>query len=179
MTLRKLCAALLVSSAAFCFAQAQPRAAAQKPNTKPEFTLHIAAVSHPLSLSGPINVFITATNVTNHTIGWVVNFHKDSKYYGFRYHLERNGNAVATTFFNRMTAGQFLPGDDPGRVPGALNGNYIPFPHAPGRMFKTKIDLKRLFKITQPGKYTFQVSRYDTVSKTTVRSNTIHLTIRQ
>lgn len=177
MNLREAFIVALAVSPLTCFAQTKPRPAAEKPNTKPAFTLCIAAATHLEKLSGPIQVTITATNITNHTIGWVTNFHKDSQYYGFRYRLELKGKAVDTTFFNRMTSGQFLPSDDPGRVPGALNGDYIPFPHPPGRMFQSKIDLKRLFHITEPGQYTFQVSRYDTASKTTVRSNVLHLTI--
>ena len=69
--------------------------------------------------------------------------------------------------------------DDPPLDFADLRRDTILLPHPPGKMFKMGIDLKRLYKITEPGTYTFQVSRYDDVSKTEVKSNTVTIVVTE
>jgi len=90
-----------------------------------------------------------------------------------RYDLERNGHEVETTFFHRKITGRNRLGD-PNEV---YAGSSVVFPNPPGKMFEMKIDLKRLYQITEPGEYTLHVSRYDEESKTTVDANAVTIRI--
>lgn len=185
MALRKLCAGLLAFTAGIGLAQPRPTPPAQRPGSKPGFTLSISA-NHSQKLTGPIQVTITGTNITKHKIYWLARFTTKTPYWDFRYDLERNGRDAETTVFNRVISNRMRPSDETGHAVEVhnilfhdLSGSAILLPHPPGRMFKMKINLKRLYHITQPGKYTFQVSRYDPATKRTVRSNILHLTIER
>ena len=92
-----------------------------------------------------------------------------------RYDLERNGHEVETTFFHRKITGRNRDGD-PNEVYG---GSSILLPHPPGKMFEMKIDLTRLYQITEPGEYTLHVSRYDEGTKATIRANVVTIRIER
>jgi hypothetical protein len=47
----------------------------------------------------------------------------------------------------------------------------------PGRISKEKIILTRMFDLTAPGKYMIQVHRFDEISKTEVKSNSISVIV--
>lgn len=157
-----------------CCAQDQANTAPQRPRPDPGFSIVVTSPATPIKLTGPINVTITVTNNTNHTIGWSSDLSKETQYTAFRYDLERNGHEVETTFFDRKVTGRQRPGD-PNEV--YMSPSSILLPHPPGKMFEMTIDLKRLYEITEPGEYSFHVSRYDETTKTTVRSNTLPLEI--
>lgn len=156
--------------AALCSTQDQPNVTAlHNSPVQPGFSIQVTAPDPPIRLSGPIKVTVTVINNTDHTIYWSSDIGKDSQYAAFRYDLERNGHEVDTTFFHRKISGRNLPGD-PIEV---YAPSSVLLPHPPGKMFEMKLDLKRLYQITETGAYTFQVSRYDEGTKSTVRSNLI------
>lgn len=164
MTLRRGLAAGLAIVAVFCFGHNQASAAQQKINRKPGFSIAVSAPTNPLRLSEPVNVTITVTNVTDHNIYWLSGVSKQIPYGDYSYSLERDGHEVGTTSFYREISVHGPP-------------SYVLLPHPPGTIFKIEMNLKCLYQITEPGNYNFQVSRYDQATKTTVRSNTVSLTI--
>jgi hypothetical protein len=58
-----------------------------------------------------------------------------------------------------------------------LSESTILLPKPPGTMFVHTVDLKRLYQIAEPGRYTLDVSRIAEDDKTIVHSNTITLNI--
>jgi len=161
-----------------CLGPAQAKAAAQAPShPAPTFSIVLTGPVSPVPLNWPVNVKWSVTNTTNHAIGWAIPWStsKDAGYLQFSYMLEKDGHEVATTFFDRKISGRVRP-DDPRLTSADLRGSTVLVPRPPGKIFDMGIDLKRLYKITEPGTYTFQVSRYD-VSKTLVKSNTITITV--
>jgi hypothetical protein len=173
MALRKVAAIVWLLAAVNCYAQFQPNNASRATAQKPGFSIVINVPISPITLSGPIDVVITVTNNTNHDIYWVSDRGPDGQYTAFTYDLERNGHEVPTTFFHRKITGKQRP-SDPNEV---YASSSILLPHPPGTMFKVTINLKRLYHISEPGKYTLQVSRYDQATKTTVRANTLSLNV--
>ena len=155
--------------AATCCAQSHSDSAAGDPG----FSILVTAPATPIKFAGPVKVTITVTNDTNHDIPWSSDRGKETQYTAFHYDLEQDGHEVETTFFHRKISGRERPGDpiQP------YNESDILLLHPPGKMFEMTIDLKRLYQITEPGKYSFHVSRYDETTKTTVRSNTVSLEI--
>lgn len=173
MTFRKAfifsMAMLTISS----YAQNQSQIGSPNVQANPGFSIVIGSPTAAIRITKPIEVTITVTNDTSHAIYWSSFVGKDSQYAAFHYDLELNGHEVETTFFHRKMSGKNRPGD-PHEV---FGGSFVLLPHPPGRMFEMRINLRRLYSITKPGKYTLQVSRYDATTKTTVYSNTLLLTI--
>ena len=157
-----------------CFAQTQTGPPAQGP-VRPGYSIAVTGPAGPVKLSAPIGVVVTVTNITDGDIYWNSDIGKDSAYRAFKFFLTKNGREVATTFFHRKISGRQKPGD-PHEVAG---GSSITLAHPPGKMFEIPIDLERLYEITEPGLYALEVSRYDQLSKTTVRSNTLTLNIER
>ena len=140
----------------------------------PAFSIKIAPLA-PIGLGQPATIIVTVTNISDKEI-YLDSTRTTSDvgmYRDFQYLLTRNGQEVETTFFNGKLTGR-LRADDPQEV---WAGSTILLPHPPGKIWDMKIDLKRLYEITQPGEYTVSVSRFDDSSKTTVHSNTLTLII--
>lgn len=165
-----LSVALIATSS---YARSQSHIRSPQVQANPGFSIVIGASTAAVRLTNPIEVTITVTNDTDHAIYWSSFVGKDSQYAAFHYDLELKGHEAETTFFHRKMSGRNRPGD-PHEV---FGGSFVLLPHPPGKMFEMKINLKRLYRITEPGKYTLQVSRYDATTKTTVHSNTLLLTI--
>lgn len=165
-----------------CLAAFASPAGASQPSSHSaaRFSIVLTGPSAPVPLNWPVNVKWSVTNTTSHAIGWQVllSTSKDAGYRGFGYLLEKDGHEVATTFFNRRISGRVRP-DDPPLSSADLRGDTVLVPRPPGKIFEMGIDLKRLYKITEPGTYTFQVSRYDEVSKTIVKSNKVTIAVTE
>jgi hypothetical protein len=151
------------------------RQSATPTKPSPAFSIKVAPPSAPIRLGQPATILVTVTNISDKAI-YLDSTRTTSDvgmYRDFQYLLTRNGQEVETTFFNRKLTGRQRP-DDPQEV---WAGSTILLPHPPGKIWDMKIDLKRLYEITQPGEYTVSVSRFDDSSKTTVHSNTLTLKI--
>lgn len=169
-------AGLLIGSS--CPAQTQPTSAIHQVSpSKPSYSITVSGPAAPIRLGMPVEVVIAVTNTTDKDLYWSSAMGKDSVYRDFRFFLTRDGRDVETTFFNRKMTGRQRSGD-PDEVT-AGPGTAIALAHPPGKMFEIPINLTRLYKITEPGLYTLKVSRYDEVTKTTVRSNVLTFRIEQ
>jgi len=165
-------AALLFGSC--CLGQTSPNVTTQKPTaSSPVFSLAVDPPAGPIRLGSPVSVIVTLTNITNGDIYFSILKNGYSKYMDFTYLLAKGGREVQTTLFDRTMTGRQLP-DDPIEVP---SGDSMLYPYRPGNVFVMTIDLKGLYQITEPGAYTFDVSRFDEYSKTMVRSKTLTLNI--
>ena len=157
-----------------CLAQSSPTAAPEN-QPEPGFSIFVTTSTAPYKLGEPVQVTVTVTNYTSHDIFWSTERIKEPQYMACRYDLERNGHEVETTFFHRKITGRNRDGD-PNKVYG---GSSILLPHPPGKMFEMKIDLTRLYQITEPGEYTLHVSRYDEGTKATIRANVVTIRIER
>jgi len=165
---------LLIAST--CGAQTNP-VRSTEPTSKPGFSIRVVLPVAPFKIGEPAVVTVIVKNNTNHNILWnsLLSTSKDAPYLCCQFLLELNGKEVETTYFHRYITGRQKPGD-PVKV---LSGSYILLPKPPGPMFRMKIDLARLYKITAPGNYTLHVSRYDDFSRTTVHAIAVTIAIRK
>ena len=134
-----------------CLAQNSPTVAPERQQPNPGFSILVTAATTPCKLGDPVQVRVTVTNTTDHDIGWSSERIKEPQYMACRYRLERNGREVETTFFHRKITGRNRVGD-PNEV---YAGSSILLPHPPGKMFEMKIDLSRLYEITETGETLF------------------------
>ena len=166
----KLLAMVVLSCGSYCFAQPSPNSANGKQSSSaPVFSIEVAPPAEPIRFGSPINISVTVTNISGKEINWDLERTKDSVYKTFVVALRKDGREVETTFFHRKISGRQRH-DDP---PGMGTGSTILTPYPRGKMFEMKIDLTRLYQITEPGMYTLDLSRFDDYSKTTVRSKSI------
>jgi hypothetical protein len=87
--------------------------------------------------------------------------------------LKKDGREVETTLFHRKITGRQREGD-PKEID---EGGTVLIAYPPGIMFTSKIDLRRLYEIIEPGQYTLEISRIAEDNKTVVHSNTVTLNI--
>ena len=159
-----------------CRAQTQHDAVAQTPiSSQPRYSIALTGPTDPIKLGALIKVTVTVTNITDGDLYWDSDLGKDSAYKEFKFLLTKNGREVDATFFHRKVSGRQREGD-PHEVSG---GSSIVLAHPPGKMFEIPIDVTRLYKITEPGLYTLEVSRYDQKSRVMVRSNPLTLKIEK
>ena len=171
-------AVVLAISAISCFGQAQTSPAVSNQNSASNtagYTITLAQPSNPFHLDSSMQVTMTITNITDGDVFWraIRGTEKDSWYPGFHFELKKDGKEAETTFFHRKASGRQRP-DDPAEV---WSGSTILLPKPPGIMFVMTIDLKRLYQITEPGEYTFEVSRVAEDEKTVVHSNSVTLKV--
>lgn len=158
-----------------CFAHTHLRTVNESSRSpRPGYSVTVAAPTGPIRVALPIDITITVTNIGTHDIWWQAEA-GDTAYKAFNVLLTKNGREVGTTFLQRKLTGRLRDSDPPGVV----GGSSIVSAVAPGKSFMLTINLQRLYKITEPGLYTLQVSRYDEVTKTHVHSNALNLKIEQ
>lgn len=139
------------------------------------FVIAVDGATRAVHLDRPIKVNITVTNVSSKEIWWQWDrTHQDAGYRAFSWLLTKGGREVDTTFFHRKISNR-QRADDPQEVE---QGSLFPVTYPPGKMFTVTIDLKRLYEIKEPGRYTLIVSRFDEDSKATVQSNPLTLKIK-
>jgi hypothetical protein len=170
----------LVVGAVFCGVSCLAQSSAGTENessaqANPGYTITLTQPTSSISVGSRIMVPMTIRNITKGDIFWnaVWSTDKDSWHSGFRFLLTKDGKEVETTFHHRIISGRQRPGD-PSEVD---SGSTILLPKPPGIMFEMTIDLKRLYEITEPGKYVFKVTRTAEDNKTIVHSNTVILNI--
>lgn len=137
----------------------------------PGYTITLMQPSSFFSLDSPILVGMMVTNITNKDVPWSAD--KDAWYAGFHFLLKKDGREVETTFFHRVISGRQRP-DDPIEV---RSGSTILLFKPPGLMFVANVDLKQLYQITEPGRYTLEISRIAEDGKTIVYSNKVTVNV--
>lgn len=160
----------------FCLAQTTSSTGYGSSNqVNSSYSISLAQPVSAFTLSSEIKVPMTITNITNGDIFWsaVVGTDKDTWSRGFHFLLMKDGKEVETTFFHRKITGRQRHGD-PDEVD---RGDTVLLPKPPGIIFVLTIDLKRLYQITEPGKYTLQVTRMAEDNMTITRSNIVTLEI--
>jgi hypothetical protein len=157
----------LSCSAQPCPGKAIPAVSGQKPN----YTITFTPSSGPLSLKSPLVVDMYYTNIASSCIYMQVAICRTcvSEFVI----LTKDGKEVETTPFHRVSTRRALPGDTK-QYPGqeiAFSTDRYP----PGVFWKVNLDLRKLYKITEPGRYTLTASRKDRSQdgEITVNSNTI------
>ena len=151
-----------------CIAQATQSSA----SPQPAFSIALSTPARSISASSPIEIRITAQNISGKDIPWEADF-GDTAYKAFHFLLTKDGHEVETTFFHRKITGRNRPGD-PLEVSG---GSSFLGTLPAGKSLVETVDLKRLYQITEPGLYTLEVSRFDNRSATMIRSKLLTLKI--
>jgi hypothetical protein len=169
-----LAVAIILSFGPCCVGQTPTSATAGSAiSDKPVFTITLAPPIGPIRIGSPIVVTVTVTNVSGKDIYLGSDRGKNAAYKDFGYLLTKDGQQVETTVFHRRITGQNRA-DDP---PQMESSSSIVLSHPPGKIFVMKVDLNRLYKISEPGVYTLVASQFDDYSKTTVRSDPLILTV--
>jgi hypothetical protein len=138
------------------------------------YSLTIANPTVQIHLNSPINVAITVKNVSNDDIYWRAEL-GNSAYHAFHFSLRKEGREVETTRFHRIVRNEMRPDDQPESTEGS--GSSIVSALQPGKSFTLTVDLNKLYKITESGQYTLEISRTEEDSKITVHSNKITLQV--
>ena len=171
---RSLCLALLLSAATAAVGgqtAGNSKAVAGTP-TAAGYSLTITPPPSPIHLGAAIEITIITT-VGNHDIWWRSE-KGNTAYHAFLVHLTKSGHDVAKTRFHRSLINELRPDEV---VPEDLGESSVVFDLKPRTSFDMKVNLMRLYEITEPGSYVVSVTRYDENTKTTVRSNTVTLNI--
>ena len=142
---------------------------------EPSFALSVTAAQDAVKAGSSVTLTITLTNTSDRKIQVV-------KEAGGRGPLDLRldvrdgqGNTV-------RRAGPKLSKEKNGRIVKhiyvwASSVTNVDLP--PGQKVTDVLPVDRLFDLTQPGKYSIQASRYDSETKTWVKSNTVTVTVTQ
>jgi hypothetical protein len=117
-------------------------------------TVALSTTSARFNVDMPIPVIVTLTNTGTVPINLEILDAPDGAYrsLGLRFALAMNGKEVEKTAFHRAIRHESLRGDPSLRVDGTDT-----YTMKPGEVDHIKIDVKKLFSITQPGSYLFSV----------------------
>lgn len=156
----------------------QPMGGKAKPaieSGKPNYTITIIAPSAPLSLTSPLLIEMYYTNTTSSAIYMKADI--CSTCTGERMLLTKDGEEVETTPWQRMTTGRGRPSD--AELFPRSHGNTRVFRYPPGVFWKVDLDLRKFYKISEPGEYKLTAIRPEDTKegKIVVKSNTITLDI--
>lgn len=118
-------------------------------------TIAPSTTSDRFKVDMPIPVVVTLTNTGTVQINLEILDAPDGAYrsLGLRFALTMNGKEVEKTAFHRAIRHESLRGDPSLRVDGTDT-----YTMKPGQVDHIKIDVKKLFSITQPGSYLFSVA---------------------
>lgn len=150
---------------------------AQEAKPQPEFVLIISAPQQTVKVGLPILMKVKMENVSDHEIAYgVVPFPKlgDSLRDFDITVTDNNGNVVPKTELGerlRPTKGRIRKGPPSDIV------SVFSMTLQPGAIRETPVDLSRDYELNKPGVYKIQAQRADLKSDSTVRSNTIQLTL--
>jgi hypothetical protein len=169
----KTLAMLVLWCAPYCFGQSGAAEAPPKlSSANPTFSISVTPAPGPLRLGAPINLTITAKNVSDKDIPWESE-QGDTAYKAFGFSLTKNGRKIETTLFHRRIRQETRPDESPGN----LFGSSILSSLHPGESLTFKIDLNRLYEIAEPGTYSLDVARMDNYNLTPVHAKTVTLEI--
>ena len=162
-------------AACFCVAHTASLPSSQSPSLQSGLSITLSPPADPITLAAPIEIVITVKNTGDKAL-WRTTEFGDTEYTAFHVLLTKEGHEPETTVFHRLHRGTLRPDDPPVISPESGIFSYF----EPGKSFELTIDLQRLYKITEPGEYTLEVSREEEAgSKTTVHSNKLTLEIAQ
>lgn len=141
----------------------------------PNYTITITPPSGPLSLTSSLLIEMYYTNTTSSDIYMTADI--CSTCTGERILLTKDGKEVETTPFQRMSTGRGQPSDRKLFPPS--HGNTRSYRYRPGVFWKFNLDLRKLYNITEPGRYELTASRTEETKdgKIVVKSNTVTLDI--
>ncbi len=159
---------------------------------KPAFSLTISTSQHVVKAGSEIMVKITMTNISHHDIYGSIAVATNSVLGENFYEIEvknHKGVRAPLTRYGYLARGKVPP---PDKSPPSLSGNASQPGDARDALFMGSvvsttippeessgdaIIANKLYDLSQPGKYSIQVTHRDPESKTTVRSNTITVTV--
>jgi hypothetical protein len=139
-------------------------------SVNPGYTLTIGNTAEQFHLNAPVNIAITVKNISSDNIYWRAEF-GNTGYHSFHFLLKSNGKEPETTRFHRLVRNEPRPDDQPEAAKGS--GSSIVSALEPGKSFTLMIDLSKLYKITELGQYTLEVSRTQEGTKAVIHSNTV------
>jgi hypothetical protein len=150
--------------------------AGQEPGTdKPPFSLSISGAQDVVQAGSAVTVKVALTNTSDHKIGVVADSDgrgpidcrieirdtqdkmvRDAKPHVWK---DKNGRTIKRIYVGASSA--------------------MSVGLQPGQTLSDEFPVNKRFDLTEPGKYSVQASRYDSETKTWVKSNTITVTVTQ
>lgn len=156
----------------------QPLGGKAKPTVesgKPNYTITLTPHTSPLSLRSPLLIEMHYTNTTSSDIYMTANM--CSTCTGEQILLTKGGKEVETTPWQRVTTGRGSPSDEKLFQRGFGNTRVDRYP--PGVFWKVNLDLRKFYKIAEPGEYEVTAIRTEETKhgSVVVKSNTVTLDI--
>ena len=146
----------------------------------PAFTLDISLASYVVKAGSDLKLTVTLTNTSDRYIT-VSMWAPEERSFAVDVR-EQDGSAAGKTRYYRMIMGDDTGKDasEPPLDPTKTTVEVFRSGFAgvqPGETKTYSFLINKLYDLSQPGKYTIQVSQDDSLNKLTVKSNTISLTI--
>jgi hypothetical protein len=167
-------AAILAIISVVCTpADVHAQAAKATQSANPPFSLTLSAVQPIVKAGSDVWVNVTLKNKSDHKISVYKENTDDQGGFVYQFNVSDDKGALVpeTKFARRLNC--HLTADELAKEPcvGLRSGGHIPVD--PRGTMEDRMNVSRLHDLSQPGKYTIQVERYDDESKTFVKSNTI------
>lgn len=169
--MRILSRLLLFVTVAICTIAAQP-ANSDRPQQPAPFTIEISAQQNT-HVGAPLQLHVKITNASKKNIILSQDMTKKAEFFNTIYVRDAGGIELVKT--DRHRAFRMEPLST--AQPTGFTFNDFAVQLQPGEAIQDETDIRTLYEIDQPGKYTIQVQRVDNETKTTVKSNTITVTI--
>lgn len=173
-----LSCALLGALALWSSPSGKEQLAVDLPETAAAFSLTISSPRDSIQVGSPVKVKVILTNISGHDISlWHENAEDQGGWvYKIDIHDERGRIPPETELgrrirLNTTDIADVTPEDFVGHRSGASSAL------GSGKTEIDMLNVSRLYNLTQPVKYTIQVERFDDISKTEVKSNTIVVSI--
>jgi hypothetical protein len=148
--------------------QAAPATAIVSP-----LTIAASTASDHFSVGSPIPVVITLTNVSRAPLSFEIDY-PNAEYHLFRFSLTADGKEGPKTAFHRALTGEYLPGDPAIEAGGGSDVYTL----KPGQHVQYRVDVKKLYSITQPGSYLFSVKMSANIdNKGDINTKALKLTV--
>jgi hypothetical protein len=142
----------------------------------PAISLSIAGLENSIKTGPPIKVEATITNESNADVSLIFNAVEDRGGLDYSVSVKNEHSAVPPdTKFGRALKGLTNPALRTEETP--VDGSIFFTDLKPRGQWTDTIEISKLFDLTQPGKYSIQLSRFDDVSHSYVKSNVVTITI--
>lgn len=141
-------------------------------STQPRYSITISATKTTFKVGSEVRLQIVQKNTTDlNQQFWIENIETLHGEYVFLINATRvdGMNVPRSKYFRevRDEAGNFMPG---------TAGNGMSIMKKPGESIQSSIDLNELYEL-ESGKYTIYVYQKDKISKNTIKSNTLTVTL--
>jgi hypothetical protein len=143
----------------------------QASSSAPSFSVTLQAPTAAVKAGSEVRIRVTTTNNSDHEIRFAKGFGEEEFDFEIEVRDEKGQTPPLTEAYSELK-----------EHPTSRCGSYSTYVLEPGKSFDTDLVVTKLYKITQPGKYTISVTRgqrpmWQTLGKGGVRSNSVTVSV--